>query len=78
MHIPAWFQATRTGTYAIGCAELCGLGHYKMKGTMTVHSAEEWTQWLNQQQVAMADDKAADAPPADQQSSAVVAAAHSH
>jgi len=27
-----WFKATKTGGYDIVCAELCGWGHYKMKG----------------------------------------------
>ena len=27
-----WFKATETGGYDIVCAELCGWGHYKMKG----------------------------------------------
>ena len=32
MHITAWFQATKTGEFEIGCAELCGMGHYKKIG----------------------------------------------
>jgi len=31
MDINAWFQATVPGTYELGCAELCGLGHYRMR-----------------------------------------------
>ena len=27
-----WFKANETGGYDIVCAELCGWGHYKMKG----------------------------------------------
>jgi cytochrome c oxidase subunit II len=45
MRIPAWFEATRTGEFAIGCAELCGLGHYRMSGTVIVQTAEEFAQW---------------------------------
>lgn len=45
MQIPAWFEATRTGEFAIGCAELCGLGHYSMSGTVIVQTAEEFAQW---------------------------------
>jgi cytochrome c oxidase subunit II len=45
MRIPAWFEATRTGEFAIGCAELCGLGHYRMSGTVIVQTAEEFEQW---------------------------------
>jgi cytochrome c oxidase subunit II len=45
MRIPAWFEATRTGQFAIGCAELCGLGHYRMSGTVIVQTAEEFARW---------------------------------
>lgn len=44
--IPAWFEATRTGRYEIPCAELCGFGHSGMLGYLTVHSAEDYEQWL--------------------------------
>ncbi|MBI4408802.1 MAG: cytochrome c oxidase subunit II [Gemmatimonadetes bacterium] len=45
MEIQVWFQATKTGEYVLGCAELCGLGHYKMKGSVTVHTPEEFERW---------------------------------
>jgi cytochrome c oxidase subunit II len=50
MEIQAWFEATTPGDYAIGCAELCGLGHYRMKGALTVHDAAGWQQWNTQEQ----------------------------
>ena len=31
MHIRVWFQPTKAGEYELGCAELCGLGHYRMR-----------------------------------------------
>ena len=48
MKIPVWFCATETGTYDIVCAELCGWGHYKMKGRLTVESREDFDKWLEQ------------------------------
>ncbi len=36
--IPVWFRAKKTGTFDLVCAELCGWGHYKMKGRLTVES----------------------------------------
>ena len=30
--IPVWFEAVETGKFEIGCAQLCGLGHYRMRG----------------------------------------------
>ena len=41
-----WFKANRTGSYDIVCAELCGWGHYKMKGRITVDTKEEFEEWM--------------------------------
>ena len=54
MHIRAWFEATETGVYELGCAELCGLGHYKMRAVVTVHSPEEYQRWLGEQSTKVA------------------------
>ena len=35
--------------YEIACAQLCGLGHYRMRGFVTVQSAEEFQKWLDEQ-----------------------------
>ena len=40
------FTPTTTGDYEIACAELCGLGHYKMHGMLKVVSQEEFDKWL--------------------------------
>jgi cytochrome c oxidase subunit II len=34
------------GEYEIACAELCGLGHYKMHGMLHVVSQEDFDKWL--------------------------------
>ena len=56
--IPIWFipnvttaeMRTRTGDpefqYEIACAQLCGLGHYRMRGFVTVQTAEEFQKWM--------------------------------
>ncbi len=44
--IPVWFKCTKPGTYDLVCAELCGWGHYKMKGRLTVESREDFDIWL--------------------------------
>src|SRR5262249_10067103 len=31
-----WFEAKKTGTYEIACAELCGLSHYTMRADFKV------------------------------------------
>ena len=50
MTIELWFTPTRSGEFEIACAELCGLGHYRMKGLLTVDDTEEQLQeWLDEQ-----------------------------
>jgi cytochrome c oxidase subunit 2 len=44
-----WFQANKTGSYDIVCAELCGWGHYKMRGRLTVASRAAFDQYLNRE-----------------------------
>lgn len=56
--IPIWFVPTvttaemrrQTGKpefqYEIACAQLCGLGHARMRGFVTVQTAEEFQAWL--------------------------------
>ena len=40
-----WFQTKKTGLYDIVCAELCGWGHYKMRGRLIVESEEDFEAW---------------------------------
>ncbi len=42
MHI----KPTAIGEYEIVCAELCGLGHYKMHGMVHVVSQDDFDKWL--------------------------------
>jgi cytochrome c oxidase subunit 2 len=46
MHIRVWFQPTQVGTFELGCAELCGLGHYRMRAVVTVHTQEDYDRWM--------------------------------
>ena len=48
MKIPMWFEPTKTGTFEIGCAQLCGLGHYRMKGTVVVHTQDDFEKMLKE------------------------------
>jgi cytochrome c oxidase subunit 2 len=40
------FTPIQTGDYEIACAELCGLGHYKMHGMLKVVSQEDFDKWI--------------------------------
>lgn len=41
-----WFRANRAGIYDLVCAELCGWGHYKMRGRLHVESRAQFDKWL--------------------------------
>ena len=43
------FVPTLEGSYEIACAELCGMGHYRMGGTVVVGSEEDYERWLAEQ-----------------------------
>src|SRR5438477_12810941 len=45
--IPIWFTPIKTGTDEIICGQLCGLGHYRMKGTLVVDTPQDVQAWLN-------------------------------
>jgi cytochrome c oxidase subunit II len=57
--IPIWFvpnvttaeMRTRTGNpefqYEIACAQLCGLGHYRMRAYVTVLAPDEFQKWID-------------------------------
>jgi cytochrome c oxidase subunit 2 len=51
MEIPVWFHPTKEGEFNHYCAELCGWGHYKMRGMLTVHSLAAYDTWLSERQV---------------------------
>lgn len=44
-----WFTPTRTGTFEVLCAELCGVGHAFMRGAVLVDTEQDYTTWLQQQ-----------------------------
>jgi cytochrome c oxidase subunit 2 len=50
MEIPLHFQADKTGVFEVPCSELCGLGHFQMRTTMTVLSEADFEKWKQQQQ----------------------------
>jgi cytochrome c oxidase subunit 2 len=60
--IPMWFKPIKTGTYEVVCGQLCGLGHYGMKGTVVVDSPADYQAWLKER--AELAGGAQNAPPA--------------
>ncbi len=41
-----WFEATKTGTYRLLCAEYCGTNHARMTGEITVMEPAAYARWL--------------------------------
>jgi cytochrome c oxidase subunit 2 len=59
MDIKMWIKPTRTGVFEMACSELCGLGHYRMRGVVVVHTPQDYAAWLVSQGEATAADSAA-------------------
>ena len=50
MNIPVWFIPNRVGEYEIACSQLCGLGHFRMRGFITIQSAADYKKWFDDQE----------------------------
>jgi cytochrome c oxidase subunit 2 len=59
MSIPVWFEASQTEKSEIACAQLCGLGHYRMRGYLSVDDPADYQAWLKENAPAV------EAPPAE-------------
>ena len=71
MIIPVHFEATMTseefmaemvGTprkgkgLEIACAQLCGLGHYRMRGFLTIHDDQGYVDWIEEQKAYIEEE----------------------
>jgi cytochrome c oxidase subunit 2 len=54
MEILSHFTPTQIGVYEIACAELCGVGHYRMRAVVRVVSEAEFEKWIKAQEAAAA------------------------
>ena len=59
MEVPVHFTPIRTSDgkvpWEIACAQLCGLGHYRMRGQYEVHTKADFDKWLASQTPAVAN-----------------------
>ena len=51
-----WFEATETGEAQVACAQLCGNGHYRMRGQVMVESAEDFQKFLDEEYKSLGID----------------------
>jgi len=50
MEILSHFTPTKIGVYEIACAELCGIGHYRMRAVVRVLSEDDFQRWIKAQE----------------------------
>ena len=44
-----WFTPIATGDWEIACSQLCGLGHYRMRGEYHVVDQAAWDRWQSEE-----------------------------
>ncbi|MCU0424662.1 MAG: cytochrome c oxidase subunit II [Candidatus Kapabacteria bacterium] len=71
--IDVWFNGTKAGKYELACAELCGSGHYAMRGVLNLQSDADFAVWMDAKNAAKKAVLAAEA--ANPQAAAPVPAA---
>jgi cytochrome c oxidase subunit 2 len=47
MEMPVWFIPSVIGDYEIACSQLCGLGHYRMRGFLNIKSDADYKTFLD-------------------------------
>jgi cytochrome c oxidase subunit 2 len=53
MSTHTWFTPAKTGDWEIACSQLCGLGHYRMRGELHVVTADGWNAWMKDEQARL-------------------------
>ncbi len=53
MDIPVWFIPNRIGEYEITCSQLCGLGHFRMRGFLNIKSDADYQAYLADEEKAL-------------------------
>jgi cytochrome c oxidase subunit II len=51
--IPVWFTPIMTGDWEINCSQLCGLGHFRMRGAYSIKSQQDFDAWMKEQVSAL-------------------------
>jgi cytochrome c oxidase subunit 2 len=53
MSMPVWFIPNRIGEYEIACSQLCGLGHFRMRGFLNIKSEADFQSFLAEEAKAL-------------------------
>ena len=49
MTLDFWLRPTKLGEFEIACSQLCGFGHFGMRGLFQVVTQQEFDKWLSEQ-----------------------------
>ncbi len=49
LQIPVWWVPNELGQFEVNCSQLCGLGHYRMRGFVTIMEQDEYDAWLEEE-----------------------------
>jgi cytochrome c oxidase subunit 2 len=56
MEIPVWWEPTLVGAYEINCSQLCGLGHYRMRGFVSIMDQADFDAFLVEESARLTAD----------------------
>jgi cytochrome c oxidase subunit II len=45
-----WFTPVKKGVYDVACSQLCGIGHYNMRGFLTVEDQADYDAWTKKRE----------------------------
>ncbi len=46
IEIPVWWVPNLIGDFEVNCSQLCGLGHYRMRGFVSIMTQADYDAWL--------------------------------
>ena len=46
IQVPVWWVPNELGQFEVNCSQLCGLGHYRMRGFVTIMTQADYDAWL--------------------------------
>lgn len=46
IRVPVWWEPNVIGDFEVNCSQLCGLGHYRMRGNVSIQTPADYEAWL--------------------------------
>jgi cytochrome c oxidase subunit 2 len=57
LEMPVWFIPNRVGDYEIACSQLCGLGHFRMRGFVNIKSAADYQSFIAEEEKSLLEQQ---------------------